>query len=122
MLFSQMQNFGAALFFIALSRAGVAVASVLNISQLLRRIPDEFRGRVFATIDSLTWSTMMVSMTAAGIASQHHSPRTIGLVAGILSTSPAIFWGLANWKGKLPEPEAVSTEPPEVEIHGGPTA
>ncbi len=122
MLFSQMHNFGAALFFIALSRAGVAVSSVLSVSQLLRRVPDEFRGRVFATIDSLTWSTMMVSMAGAGIASQYYSPRTIGLVAGILSTSPAIFWGLANWKGKLPEPEPLALEPAEVEMHGGPTA
>ena len=65
----------------------------LNVSQLLRRVPDEFRGRVFSTAESLTWSTMMVSMTAAGIASQYHGPRTIGLVAGILSSSTAIFWG-----------------------------
>jgi MFS family permease len=120
--FSQMRNFGAALFFIALSRASVAVSSVLNISQLLRRVPDEFRGRVFATTESLTWSTMMVSMTVAGIASQYHSPRTIGLVAGILSSSTALFWGLADWKGKLPEPESVIIQPVEVEIHGGPRA
>ena len=120
-LFSQMQTFAAALFFIALSRAGVAVSSVLNVSQLLRRVPDEFRGRVFATGESLTWSTMMVSMTAAGIASQYHRPRTIGFVAGILSSSTAIFWGWADWKGKLPEPEPLTVEPAEVEIHGGPT-
>ena len=120
-LFSQMRSFGAALFFIALSRAGVAVSSVLNISQLLRRVPDEFRGRVFSTAESLTWSTMMVSMTAAGITSQYHSPRTIGFVAGILSSSTAIFWGWANWKGRLPEPEPLTVEPPEVEIHGEPT-
>jgi MFS family permease len=120
-LFSQMQNFAAALFFIALSRAGVAVSSVLNVSQLLRRVPDEFRGRVFSTVESLVWSTMMVSMTAAGIASQYHGPRTIGFVAGILSSCTAIFWGLADWKGKLPEPEPLAVEPEEVEIHGEPT-
>jgi len=95
-LFSQMQNFAAALFFIALSRAAVAVSSVLNVSQLLRRVPDEFRGRVFSTAESLVWSTMMVSMTAAGIASQYHSPRTIGLVAGILSSTAAIFFGVGQ--------------------------
>jgi hypothetical protein len=95
---------------------------VLNISQLLRHVPDEFRGRVFATIESLSWSTMIVSMTVAGIASQYHGPRTIGLVAGILSSSTAVFWGWANWKGKLPEPVPVVGEPVEVEIHGGPTA
>jgi predicted MFS family arabinose efflux permease len=121
MLFSQMQRFGAALFFIALSRLGVAVSSVLNVSQMLRRVPDEFRGRVFSRAESLTWSTMMLSMTAAGIASQHYGPRTIGLVAGILSASTAVFWGWADWKGKLPEPASLTVEPEEVEIHGEPT-
>lgn len=120
-LFSQMQSFAAALFFIALSRAGVAVSSVLNVSQLLKRVPDEYRGRVFSTAESLTWSVMMMSMTAAGIASQYHSPRSIAFIAGILSSSTALFWGWANWKGKLPEPEPLAVEPEEVEIHGEPT-
>jgi MFS family permease len=121
-LFSQMQSFAAALFFIALSRAAVAVSSVLNISQLLRHIPDEFRGRVFATNESMTMATAMVSMTVAGIASQYHSPRTIGFVAGILSSCTAVFSGYADWKGKLPEPEALTDEAAEMEIAGGPTA
>jgi hypothetical protein len=95
---------------------------VLNVSQLLRRVPDEFRGRVFATIESLTWSTMLVSMTAAGIASQYQGARTIGFVAGILSSTTAIFWGWADWKGKLPEPQPLSVEPTRVEIRGGLTA
>ena len=120
-LFSQMRSFAAALFFIALSRAAVAVSSVLNTSQLLRRVPDEFRGRVFSTSESLTWSTMMISMTAAGISSQYHSPRAIGFVAGLLSSSTALFWGWANWQGKLPEPAPLPVEPEVVEIHGEPT-
>jgi len=119
--FSQMHRFGAALFFIALSRAGVAVSSVLNFSQMLRHVPDEFRGRVFSTTESLTWSTMMVSMALAGIASQYHGPRAIGFVAGVLSSTTALFWGWANWAGKLPEPEPLAVEPEEVEIHGEPT-
>ncbi len=121
-LFSQMQSFAGALFFIALSRAAVAVSSVLNTSQLLRHVPDEYRGRVFSTNESLTWSTMMLSLTAAGVASQYHGPRTIGFVAGILSSSTAIFWGWADWKGKLPEPESREDEAAELEIAGGPTA
>jgi len=120
-VFSQMQQFGAALFFIALSRAGVAVSSVLNISQLLRHVPDEFRGRVFSTAESLVWSTMMISMALAGVASQYHGPRSIGLVAGILSSTTAIFWGWADLTGKLPEPQPVGVEPEEIEIHGEPT-
>jgi MFS family permease len=45
-LFSQMRNFHAALVFIALSRAAVGVSSVLNYSQLLRHVANEFRARV----------------------------------------------------------------------------
>jgi MFS family permease len=103
-LFSQSRSFAIALFFIALSRAGVGVSSVLNMSQLLRLVPDEFRGRVFTTMDSIQWSVMMLSMMAAGIASQYYDPRTIGAIAGVLSSTTAIFWGWAHWSGRLPEP------------------
>ena len=68
-LFSQMPTIGWACVFIALSRGSVAVSSVLNFSQLLRHVEDRFRGRVFATLESLTWSTMLLSMMAAGAAS-----------------------------------------------------
>ena len=52
-LFSQSRNFSVALVFIALSRAGVGVSSVLNMSQLLRIVPDGFAGRVFSTMESM---------------------------------------------------------------------
>ncbi len=120
-LFSQMRNFHAALFFITLSRAAVAVSSVLNYSQLLRHVANEYRGRVFATQESMVWSTMMISMMAAGIASQHFDPRTIGAVAGVFSSTTAIFWGWANWTGRLPEPAREGVDPREVEVHGEPT-
>jgi MFS family permease len=120
-IFSQMQKFGVALFFIAISRAAVAITSVLNFAQLLRHVSDEYRGRVFATIETFTWSVMMISMMAAGIASQHYSPRIIAAVAGILSGSTAIFWGLANALGKLPEPPRAGVDPLDVEVHGEPT-
>jgi MFS family permease len=120
-VFSQMQNFALACFFIGLSRAAVAVTSVLNTGQLLRHISDEYRGRVFSTIETMNWTTMMLSMMAAGVASVHYSPRDIGLVAGLASSSTALFWGLANWMGKLPEPPRLGVEPEEVEVHGEPT-
>ncbi len=120
-MFSQMRNFGWALVFIAASRAAVAVSSVLNFSQLLRHVDNRFRGRVFSTQESMTWSTMMLSMTAAGIASQYYDPRTIGACAGVLSSTTAIFWGWAHWTGRLPEPGRESAEPDAVEVHGEPT-
>jgi predicted MFS family arabinose efflux permease len=121
-VFSQMAAFFWAMVFLAISRAAIAVSSVLNVSQLLRHVPDQFRGRVFATNETLTWSTMMLSMLGAGIASQTWSPRSIGAVSGILSSSTAIFWLWANWSGRLPEPELAGVEPDEIEVHGDPVA
>jgi hypothetical protein len=87
-----------------LSRVGMAVTSVLNNAQLLRHTPDQFRGRVFATMESLRWSVMIVSMSAAGIASQYVSPRTIGLIAGAFGSLTALAWAWYDWTGRLPEP------------------
>jgi len=103
-VFSQMQDYGLALFFIALSRAAVAVSSVLNYSQLLKYVPDEFRGRVFATNESMVWATMLFSMTLAGIASQYYDPRLIGAISGVLSSTTALFWGWAILTDRLPDP------------------
>ncbi len=119
-VFSQMRNWGWALFFMCLSRASVAVSSVLNWSNLLKHVEDRFRGRVFATIETMNWSTMMVSMLAAGTASQYFTIRAIGAASGALSSSTAIFWGWANWTGKLVEPGLAEDREP-VEIHGDPT-
>jgi predicted MFS family arabinose efflux permease len=120
-VFSQMTHYWLALLFIAVSRAGVAVSSVLNMTQLLRNVPNEYRGRVFATIESLTWAVMMLSMTAAGVASQSVSPRTIGAWSGVLSSSTALAWGFLNLTGRLPEPRHEGVEPEDVEVHGEPT-
>jgi MFS family permease len=115
-LFSQAPQFGWALVFIALSRAGVGVSSVLNMSQLLRIVPNEFRGRVFATMESCQWSVMMLSMAAAGVASAYLNPRVIGAVAGVLSSTTALFWGWAHFTGRLPEPARAGIDPDEVEV------
>jgi MFS family permease len=119
-LFSQMRRFDLALIFITLSRASIAVNSVLNYSYLLRTVSDQYRGRVFATMETLTWATMMLSMMGAGIASTHYGPRTIGAVAGLLSSTTAIFWGWANWTGRLPRPEFAGREVKALEVHGDP--
>jgi MFS family permease len=119
-LFSQMERFELALLFIFVSRAAIAVNSILNYSYILKTVSDQYRGRVFATIETLTWTMMMLSMMGAGIASTHYSPRTIGAIAGLLSSSTAIFWGWANWTGRLPLPQECGVDMSEVEIHGDP--
>ena len=120
-VFSQMPSFGWALVFIGLSRAAVGISSILNMSQLLRHVSDTFRGRVFSTMESMQWSVMMISMTLAGIGTQTWSPRTIGAIAGALSSTTAIFWAWAHLSGRLPEPPPEGVEPQEVEVHGEPT-
>ena len=119
-LFAQAPTFGLALVFMGISRCAIAINSVLNYSYLLRTVENQFRGRVFATMETLTWSMMMVSMMGAGIGSTHYSPRVIGTVAGILSSSTAVFWGLANWTGRLPHPQEKGIEEMDIEVHGDP--
>jgi MFS family permease len=108
MLFSQVESWTAALIWMMMSRVGMAVTSVLNNTQLLRHTPDEFRGRVFSTLESLRWAIMVVSMAAAGIASQYVSPRTIGLVAGALGVATALVWAWMDGTGRLREPSVNS--------------
>ena len=119
-IFSQMGLWGWALFFMGFSRAAVAVSSLLNWSTLLQHVDDRYRGRVFSTIETMNWSTMIFSMLAAGTASQYVSIRSIGVASGLFSSSTAIFWAWANWTGRLPEP-ALSEDDAAVEIHGDPT-
>jgi MFS family permease len=121
LLFSLAPSFAAAIIFIGLSRVAVGVSSVCNSSQLLRHVAHEYRGRVFSTIETWTWMTMMVSMSVAGWASSYASPRVIGVVAALFSTSTAFWWGWANFHGKLPEPALAGVEPEEVEVHGEPS-
>ncbi|MBI3681789.1 MAG: MFS transporter [Acidobacteria bacterium] len=115
--FSQMGNFALACFFMAVSRAAVGLTSVLNVSQLLRHVSDEFRGRVFATLETLSWSVMMLSMLAAGLASQSFGPRTIGAASGLLSSLTAVYWLSLDLSGRLPEPPEEGVDPEEVEVH-----
>jgi MFS family permease len=120
-LFSQMPTLAWACVFILISRAAVAVSAVLNFSQLLRHVEDRFRGRVFATLESLQWSTMMISMMAAGAATIAYSPRTIGAWAGAVTSMTAIFWTWANWTGRLTEPALQPVLPiEEKEVHAEP--
>jgi hypothetical protein len=109
MLFSQVESWSAALVWMMLSRVGMAVTSVLNNTQLLRHTPDQFRGRVFSTMESLRWAFMIISMAAAGIASQYVSPRTIGLIAGAFGIATALVWAWMDSTGRLREPSVDAT-------------
>ncbi|WP_031500630.1 MFS transporter [Bryobacter aggregatus] len=103
--FALESNFALALLFIGMSRAAGAMSSVVNYAKILQYASDQYRGRVFATMETMTWSTMMVSLFVAGIATESVNPRTIAAVAGVLSGTTGIVWAWANWRGKLRLPE-----------------
>lgn len=97
-------NLWNAIFFITLSRAAMGCNNVLNRTMLLTHVPDQFRGRVFTTIDAMSNATMMASLAVASVATLHYNPRVIGVVAGFLSASTALFWLWAQLTGRLKEP------------------
>jgi hypothetical protein len=55
-------------------------------------------------MESVRWSVMIVSMAAAGIASQQYGPRTIGLVAGAFGVLTGLGWAWCDRGGRIREP------------------
>ena len=102
-------NLWNALLFITLSRAAMGCNNVLNRTMLLTHVPDEYRGRVFTTVEAMMNATMMASLAVASVATLHYDPRTIGVVAGCLSASTTFFWLWAQLTGRLKEPRLEGT-------------
>jgi MFS family permease len=118
-LFSLAPNIWLAMAIIAISRVAMGTNNVVNRTMLLTHVPDAYRGRVFTTVDTLMNVTMTLSLGAAGIATQHLGVREVGVAAGLMSASTALFWAAADWHGKLPEPRLQPME--EVKIEKPPT-
>jgi MFS family permease len=118
-LFAVMPNIWLAAAFIGISRIAMGSTNVLNRTMLLTHVPDQFRGRVFSTAEMMMNSTMMISLAAASAATAVFPIRGIGVVAGLLSASTAIFWGVADFSGKLREP-APEPKPAEEEGYESP--
>lgn len=109
-LFAIMPTIWLSTAFIALSRVAMGSNNVLNRTMLLTHVPDRFRGRVFSLAEMVTNTAMMLSLTAASIASNSVPIRTVGVVAGCLSASTAVFWIWADLAGKMPEPALEDAE------------
>lgn len=105
-VFAMMPTIWLSLIFITMSRMCVGLNNVLNRTILLTHVPDAYRGRVFTTIDTMLQATMMISLGIAAWATGVFPIRTIGIVAGILSSTTAIYWAWAEATGKLVRPPA----------------
>ena len=72
-------------------------------------------------MESITWSTMMLSMAGAGVASQYVDPRTIGAIVGRAQFQYGDILGLgATGPAGCPSPALAGIEPEEIEVHGDP--
>jgi MFS family permease len=107
-LFSRMPNIWGSVVFIAISRIAMGINNVLNRTMLLTHVPDALRGRIFTTVDTMLNVTMILSLSAAGVASEFLTIRTVGAIAGALSASTTIFWVWADAAGRLPEPQRIT--------------
>lgn len=108
-LFALMPTIWLSLIFITLSRVSMGLNNVLNRTMLLTHVPDAFRGRVFTTVETMMHATMMLSLGVASWASAVYPIRTIGVIAGLLSTTTAVYWLWAEASGKLVEPSRDDT-------------
>jgi MFS family permease len=109
-LFAVMPTIWLAAIFIALSRVAMGSNNVLNRTMLLTHVPDRFRGRVFSTNEMIVNAAMMVSLSLASVATMRIPIRTIGVIAGCLSASTAVYWLWADLAGALKEPQPLGKE------------
>ena len=99
-----LASFWGSVAFITISRTAMGANNVQNRTMVLRTVPDNLRGRVFTAMEAILNVTMLLSMALASVATAHYSPRTIGFVAGILSTLSGVPWMWMTLTGRMPPP------------------
>lgn len=103
-IFSETRVYWVALLGVLLSRAATGTVVVLHYSQLTRYLDVAYRGRVFATLESLSWSTMLISMIGASVLLTRYPPRAVARVAVIATFMTIPVWLYLTLSGLLPEP------------------
>jgi MFS family permease len=100
-----------------LSRFIIALEFALQETLMMRALPDQLRGRVFTSDRAAEIAVMSASTFIAGWSLHAITPRTLTVIAGLLSASPGIMWLALFALGKLrlpPSPEgAPETEDAE---------
>jgi MFS family permease len=116
-VFSFTQSLWSGAWWIALSRVVMGINHIIGVTLLMNIVPARFRGRTFSTKEAVVIFTMVLSMLLAGVGQRYIGPRSIALVAGILTLITGAIWLLANLSGiynvKIQEAttEATDSEP-----------
>ncbi|HVQ38996.1 MAG TPA: hypothetical protein VMS31_15775, partial [Pyrinomonadaceae bacterium] len=100
-LIGVMPSLWLACLFILLSRIVLGVEFAVQETLLMRLVPDKLRGRVGTTdraTELLIWS---LSTAAAGWSLRLITPRTLTVIAGLLSASSGIVWLVLFASGRV---------------------
>ena len=100
---------------ILLSHIVLSVEFAVHITLLMNLLPDRLRGRVTITDRAAEILVMSVSMVAAGWSLRVVSPKTLAIVAGLLSISPGVMWLALFARGILKLPQTDSNQDANVE-------
>jgi MFS family permease len=96
--------------FVAASRLVLGAEFGVQETMMMRVLPDDYRGRVFTTDRSLEWATMALSTMAAGWMLKWWPPRSLMIIAGLLSASPGLAWMMAVWLASFRVPSRAVRE------------
>jgi len=97
---------------LAASRVVIGMEFGVQETFMMRVLPDKIRGRVFTTDRSLELGMMTLSMTAGGWLLSVLDPRTLMVLAGLLSASPGVIWLAAMWTSGFSVPAVAVREMP----------
>lgn len=95
---------------IFLSHIVLSVEFAVHITMIMNLLPDRLRGRVTITDRAAEILVMSFSMVVAGWSLRFVSPKTLAIVAGLLSISPGVIWLTLFARGTLKLPQTSSNQ------------
>lgn len=95
-------------FWIMMSRVVMGITHIISTTLLMNTVPTNLRGRTFSTREAVVILTMVLSMLLAGVGLHYTGPRTIALIAGILTFLTGAIWLGANLAGVYKDNEITS--------------
>ena len=109
-IFSFTHSLWSGFFWITLSRVVMGINHIIGMTLLMNTVPANLRGRTFSTKETVVIFTMVLSMLLAGVGQHYTGPRTIALIAGVLTFLTGAIWLGANLAGVYKDSEVSSAQ------------
>ena len=100
-----MPNLWSACLFLFLGRIALGAEFGVQDALLMRLVPDKLRGRVITTDRASEFLTWSLSTTIAGWSLRGITPRTLTIIAGLLSSVSGVVWLVLFASGKVRLPQ-----------------